>query len=224
MKSSALEKGMATYSSIPAWRIPWTEEPGRLWPIGLPRVAHNWSNLTHNIPFSWEGKSSSFPLMSAYITESKREGMLFTCWTLNKAQFMFPWSSHSEKKSCSDPQNNPRRGIGRSYNGPVHWKEQGVLNPRVTKQPKEKALCHAWAMLHVLDRCFLFHTELCSHIYCCKCFRANSNWRVQFLKQLESRLVGDWGAVPLRREPFFSTLQLSPHRWKQRRQSPLMLL
>ena len=25
-----LEKGMATYSSILAWRIPWTEEPGRL--------------------------------------------------------------------------------------------------------------------------------------------------------------------------------------------------
>ena len=25
-----LEKGMATHSSIPAWRIPWTEEPGRL--------------------------------------------------------------------------------------------------------------------------------------------------------------------------------------------------
>ena len=24
-----LEKGMATHSSIPAWRIPWTEEPGR---------------------------------------------------------------------------------------------------------------------------------------------------------------------------------------------------
>jgi len=41
MKSSALEKGMATYSSIPAWRIPWTEEPGGLWSIGLPRVAHN---------------------------------------------------------------------------------------------------------------------------------------------------------------------------------------
>ena len=26
---------MATYSSILAWRIPWTEEPGRLWFIGL---------------------------------------------------------------------------------------------------------------------------------------------------------------------------------------------
>ena len=29
-----LEKEMATYSSIPAWRIPWTEEPGRLQSIG----------------------------------------------------------------------------------------------------------------------------------------------------------------------------------------------
>ena len=30
----ALEKGMATYSSILVWRIPWTEEPGRLQSMG----------------------------------------------------------------------------------------------------------------------------------------------------------------------------------------------
>ena len=30
-----LEKGMATHSSIPAWRIPWTEEPGGLQSVGL---------------------------------------------------------------------------------------------------------------------------------------------------------------------------------------------
>jgi len=30
-----LEEGVATPSSIPAWRIPWTEEPGRLWFIVL---------------------------------------------------------------------------------------------------------------------------------------------------------------------------------------------
>ena len=29
-RKDALEKGMATHSSILAWRIPWTEEPGRL--------------------------------------------------------------------------------------------------------------------------------------------------------------------------------------------------
>ena len=33
-----LEEGMATYSSIPAWRIPWTEKPGGLQSIGLQRV------------------------------------------------------------------------------------------------------------------------------------------------------------------------------------------
>ena len=36
-----VEKGMATHSSILAWKIPWTEEPGRLQSIGLPRVGHN---------------------------------------------------------------------------------------------------------------------------------------------------------------------------------------
>ena len=36
-----LEKGMATHSSILAWRIPWTEECGGLQSTGLQRVGHN---------------------------------------------------------------------------------------------------------------------------------------------------------------------------------------
>ena len=36
-----LEEGMATHSSIPAWRIPWTEEPGGLQSLGSQRVRHN---------------------------------------------------------------------------------------------------------------------------------------------------------------------------------------
>ena len=36
-----LEKGMATYSSILAWRIPWTEEPGGLKSMGSQRVRHD---------------------------------------------------------------------------------------------------------------------------------------------------------------------------------------
>ena len=36
-----LEKGMATHSSILAWRIPWTEEPGGLQSMGLQRVGHD---------------------------------------------------------------------------------------------------------------------------------------------------------------------------------------
>ena len=37
----SLEEEMATYSSILAWRIPWTEEPGRLHPMALQRVRHD---------------------------------------------------------------------------------------------------------------------------------------------------------------------------------------
>ena len=36
-----LEKEMATHSSTLAWKIPWTEEPGRLQSMGLQRVRHN---------------------------------------------------------------------------------------------------------------------------------------------------------------------------------------
>ena len=36
-----LEEGMATHSSILAWRIPWTEEPGGLQSIGLQRTGHD---------------------------------------------------------------------------------------------------------------------------------------------------------------------------------------
>ena len=36
-----LEKEMATHSSILAWRIPWTEEPGRLQFMSLQRVGHD---------------------------------------------------------------------------------------------------------------------------------------------------------------------------------------
>jgi len=36
-----LEKEIATHSNILAWKIPWTEEPGRLQPMGSQRVRHD---------------------------------------------------------------------------------------------------------------------------------------------------------------------------------------
>ena len=40
-REDALEKEMATHSSILAWRIPWREEPGRLQSMGSQRVGHH---------------------------------------------------------------------------------------------------------------------------------------------------------------------------------------
>ena len=41
----ALEKEMATHSSVLAWRVPGTEEPGELLSMGSQRVRHDWSDL-----------------------------------------------------------------------------------------------------------------------------------------------------------------------------------
>ena len=40
-QEAPLEKDMATHSSTLAWRIPWTEEPGRLQSMGSQRVGHD---------------------------------------------------------------------------------------------------------------------------------------------------------------------------------------
>ena len=40
-REDPLEKEMATLSSTLAWKIPWTEEPGRLQSMGLQRVRHD---------------------------------------------------------------------------------------------------------------------------------------------------------------------------------------
>ena len=45
-----LEKVAATYSSILAWRIPWTEEPGGLQAMGLQRVGHNSETEQQQLP------------------------------------------------------------------------------------------------------------------------------------------------------------------------------
>ena len=45
-----LEKEMATHSVTVAWKIPWTEEPGRLQSMGSQRVTHDWvTSLTYSL-------------------------------------------------------------------------------------------------------------------------------------------------------------------------------
>ena len=46
-QEDSLEKEMATHSSILAWRILWTEEPGGLQSIGSQRVGHDWGTSLH---------------------------------------------------------------------------------------------------------------------------------------------------------------------------------
>ena len=60
-----LQEGMATHSSILAWRIPQTEEPGGLQSMGLQRVGHNWvtnyysssNTITRSLPMQASQKT-----------------------------------------------------------------------------------------------------------------------------------------------------------------------
>ena len=51
-----LEKEVATHSSILAWNIPWTEEPGRLQSTGSQTVGHDWATSLTGLPWWISGK------------------------------------------------------------------------------------------------------------------------------------------------------------------------
>ena len=57
----ALEKEMATCSSVLAWRIPGTGEPGGLPSVGLHRVRHDWSDLAAAARMCWEQIKQKLP-------------------------------------------------------------------------------------------------------------------------------------------------------------------
>ena len=99
-----LEEGMATHSSILAWRIPWTEELGRLWSIGSQRVGHNWSNLacacthahTHTHIHTqarlgktnhWWKKGHTISLILRNWTYKQQSGNNWSEWFLKKCTF-----------------------------------------------------------------------------------------------------------------------------------------
>ena len=51
-QEDALEKGMATHSSILVWRIPWTEELGGLQSMGSQRVGHDYATDFYFLSYS----------------------------------------------------------------------------------------------------------------------------------------------------------------------------
>ena len=76
-REDLLEKEMATHSSILAWRIPWTEEPGKVQSLGSQRVWHDWSNLVCNI------RSTPLPLIFRVPVSWTQTAIysLFTPWS-----------------------------------------------------------------------------------------------------------------------------------------------
>jgi len=73
-----LGKAMAPHSSTLAWKIPWTEEPGRLQSVGSLRVGHDWETSLSLFTFThWRRKWQPTPVFLP--GESQGQGSLVGC-------------------------------------------------------------------------------------------------------------------------------------------------
>ena len=78
---SSSEKAMAPHSSTLAWKIPWTEEPGRLQSMGSRRVRHNWATSLSLFTFMhWRRKWQPTPVFLPGDSQGWRSPVGFCPW------------------------------------------------------------------------------------------------------------------------------------------------
>ena len=98
-----LQKEMAAHSSIPAWRISWTEKPGGLQSMGLQRVRHDWAtSLTYLACLGYykefcnehwgAGIFSKYSFLQIYAQK-------WDCWVIWQSCFQF--SKELPERFCS---------------------------------------------------------------------------------------------------------------------------
>ena len=73
-----LEKGMATHSSILAWKIPCTEEPGRLQSMGSQRVRQNQNDLAHKHQENTYKRRTKKGIKACHYKKKKHKGRHLT--------------------------------------------------------------------------------------------------------------------------------------------------
>ena len=85
----ALEKEMATHSSVLAWRIPGTGEPGGLPSMGSRRIGHDWSDLA--AAEVHQSELDSILCTGLYGEENvKKSGYMY-----NRLNLLYTWNSHN---------------------------------------------------------------------------------------------------------------------------------
>ena len=107
-REDPLEKEMATHSSILAWRIPWTEDPGGLQSMGYPQGRKE-SDMTERLHFH-------FPLLKGHLPSEPDFSLSFP---LPTHQTSFPplvtwfllFSFHSHSEVSMDPSGVLTKGI-----------------------------------------------------------------------------------------------------------------
>ena len=99
---SSAEKAMAPHSSTLAWKIPWTEEPGRLQSMGLLRVGHDWVTSLSLFTFMhWRRKWQPTPVFLP--GESQGWGVWrVPVYGVTQSQTRLKWLSSSSSRLYSE--------------------------------------------------------------------------------------------------------------------------
>ena len=93
-----LEKAMAPHSSTLAWKIPWTEEPGRLQSTGWWRVGHT-ERLLFHFSLSCIGEGNGNPLQCSCLENPRDEGAWWAAiYGVTHSRTQMKWLSSSSSK------------------------------------------------------------------------------------------------------------------------------
>ena len=92
-----LGQDMPTHCSVPAWRIPWTEEPGRLLSTGVQRFGHDWATNTYTLNLCHSSRSVSESIMVL-------NGMCYQHFLLLLKVKVIQWRIVMENKEGITPQ------------------------------------------------------------------------------------------------------------------------
>ena len=128
-----LEKAMAPHSSTLAWKIPWTEEPGRLQSMGSLRVRHDWA-----ASLSCTGEGNDNPLQCSCL-ENPRDGGAWWAAVYGVAQ------SRTQLKRLS------------SSSSREYWKVVKLTPVTTANQLQIRPACHSPLASTVPHSTLLFH-------------------------------------------------------------------
>ena len=120
-----LEKEKATHSNIPNWRIPWTEEPGRLQFTGSQRFGHDWMTNTH----TYYGWSTVLQTIGSAVSKRLPLGNSYVHWGDKKNKTIYRTSDVNSTvvdKNELGRDREFRGGLKRSNQSKPHRESNGV--------------------------------------------------------------------------------------------------
>ena len=136
-----LEKEMVTHSSILAWRITWTEEPGRLQSMGSQRVGHDWATCHFTTPLLLQSTGSrcmGFNNYSTWVLQLQLAGSRAWAQQIWCTGLGAPWhveSSQTRNQTCV---------LCISKQIPIHWatREVSVVFLNSASSNAQHRTCH----------------------------------------------------------------------------------